>query len=117
MDEKDREKHPIRKFIALGAGLGTAAVAGWLQGSNLDKIVVEEIASAIAAGDLPRIIVYIGIAFMLFVQIRGMRKEIKNMNGTIVAGFGAGEARFGRMENRQSNFEHRLTLLENNQGV
>ncbi len=69
-----------------------------------------ELLKSLSSGDLTKVGAYGAIFIFIWVEVRGLKTELANLNQTIAKSFAEGNARF-------SNVEHRLTLLENqNQG-
>lgn len=73
--------------------------------------------NALGSGDIKGFIAYLAIFAVLWLEIRGLRKAVKNLGDSISNGFQAGEKRFEQIESQANKFEHRLTVLEQNRGV
>lgn len=108
----ESNKAKLKKLSVVLVGLCGAAVAGFAEGAAIDRVVADQISRAIEKGDLPTFIATLGVAFLIWFELRGMKKSIIAMNQTVTAGFTAGELRFENIEKTQNNFEHRLTMLE-----
>lgn len=112
----DAQKKTSKKVVAWILGLGGAAAAGFAQGAAIDKVLTEQLVESLTKGDLPNFIALVSMAFLIWFEVRGMKKAMKQMNGAITSGFTAGEKRFENIESDVSTFkkevEHRLTLLE-----
>jgi hypothetical protein len=78
----------------------------------MDSVLTAAIIKAIGDGDVKGFLAYAAIFVLIWVQVRGLKKELEKMNSSISAGFTAGEQRFEKVESEQQSFEHRLTVLE-----
>lgn len=78
----------------------------------IGSLLTAEIIKALSEGSLTKFAGYLAIFALLWVQLRGLKKEIHSLNATISKSFADGEARFGKIEQTQLKFEHRLTILE-----
>jgi hypothetical protein len=85
----------------------------------MENALLAAIIKALGDGDVKGLIAYLAIFFVLWIEIRGIKKAIKNMSDTFTLNFRAGEARFTEGEHRFEkieasikDFEHRLTVLE-----
>lgn len=107
-----KEKKTKKSIFAWALGLSGAGLLALTQGSGLEKVVVEQVIEAIRHGDLPRVLSYAGICFLIWIELRGVKKELKEVNTTVRSGFFQGEMRFEKIEIFQQNLEHRLTVLE-----
>lgn len=74
---------------------------------------VAEIIKALNEGELTKVVAYVAIFLVLWLQLRGLRKEMKQLNATITESFARGEKRFDSLEKKDLDFEHRITVLEN----
>lgn len=83
----------------------------------MDTYLATEILNALSRGDLTKFIGYVAIFFFIWIEVRGMKTELKNLNLTVSRSFAEGEKRFEALENSNKIIEHRLTMLENNKGV
>lgn len=122
-ETKDKTK------VALAAGAG-AGLIGWIQGTALDHVIAEKIGAAISTGDLKSLVAYIGIFLLIWIQVKGLRREVRGLNltlsdpdGTIVKNFAKGELRMNAIEELHAkdqratenyflDHEHRITILE-----
>lgn len=75
----------------------------------METILTSEIIKSLSEGDLPRFLSSVAIFVFIWIEVRGLKKEVAKLNSTIAKSFAEGEDRF-------STIEHRLTLLESNQG-
>jgi hypothetical protein len=78
----------------------------------LTSYLITEIAKAAGEGNMVKGGAWFIFFVVIWLEVRGMKKEIKNLNTTVAAGFQAGEDRFEKIERQQLAFEHRLTMLE-----
>lgn len=78
----------------------------------IGSYITIEIVKSLNQGDLTKFAAYIAIFFVIWLEVRGVKKQLKSMNATIQAAFSAGEQRFERVEEHVSKLEHRLRLLE-----
>lgn len=60
---------------------------------------------ALSQGDLSKVAGYAAIFFLVWFEVRGLKKELKNLNVTIGKSFADGEKRFDAIE-------HRIELIE-----
>ncbi len=79
----------------------------------MDSILTAEIIKALTDGDIPRLIAYILIFIFIWIEVRGLKKEVTKLTATIAKGFAEGEARFDRLETNQTKFDYRLSAVEN----
>lgn len=125
MERETKEKATIG--VAVGA---SAAAIGWVQGASLDHLVAEKIGNAISTGDLKSLAAYIGIFLLIWIQVKGLRKEVRAFRlalsapeGTVSKSFAKGDLRMNAIEEKHAadfrltegqilDHEHRLTLLE-----
>ena len=85
----------------------------------LETILSQEIIKALSQGDFTKFLSYAAIFFFIWIEVRGLKKEVAKLNdpeGPIAKGFAKGEQRFDHIEQNQINFEHRLTMLEQQRG-
>lgn len=78
----------------------------------MDAMITNEMIKSLSEGDLKRFIGYVAIFFFIWLEVRGMKRAIKDLGNNIATGFKAGEDRFDKIENNIKDFEHRLTVLE-----
>ena len=76
----------------------------------MDAFFHNELIHAVMTGDASKLIGYGLIFFFLWNEMRGLKKEIGNLNNTIAKSFAEGEKKFDEIE-------HRLTVLEQQKGV
>lgn len=74
--------------------------------------IITEILKAIGEGNAAKGLFLIGIFIVIWIEVRGVKKQIKGLNQTVANGFKEGEHRFEAIEKKQLEFEHRLTMIE-----
>lgn len=79
----------------------------------LTSYLIAELAKAAIEGNLLKAGAWGVFFFVIWLEVRGMKKELKVLNVTVAKGFADGEHRFELIEKKQLEFEHRLTLLGN----
>lgn len=79
----------------------------------LGSYLASEMLKSLGEGNFHKFVGFVLIFALLWWQLRGLKKEFSKLNSTITKGFADGEARFDKIEKRELEFEHRLTLLEN----
>lgn len=65
---------------------------------DLDTVFITEIIKSIGDGNFTRGAVLIAIFFVLWIELKGLKKQFKNLNDTIAKSFAAGERRFETIE-------------------
>lgn len=78
----------------------------------MDALMVTEMLKALLDRDVSRFIGFAAIFFVIWLEVRGVKKAVKNLTLTIGKSFAEGEKRFDTLEHQALNFEHRLTVLE-----
>lgn len=78
----------------------------------MDSILSGGIISSIIDGKYTDAAKFIAVFVFIWLEVRGLKKEVKKLNSTIAEGFAKWEDRFSTIEQRQQNFEHRLTVIE-----
>ena len=63
-------------------------------------------------GDVVKVVAYVAIFIFLWVEVRGLKTEVKSLNGTIARSFAEGEKRFDHLEENQLKFNYRLSEIE-----
>jgi len=79
----------------------------------LTSYLIGEIVKAVGEGNLLKAGAWVVFFLVIWLEVRGMKKELKALNTTVATGFKDGEHRFSELEQKQLQFEHRLTMLEN----
>lgn len=65
----------------------------------MEQILTQQIVNALAEGDFKKFIGYAVIFFVLWLEVRGLKKQLQNLNTTISNSFAQGEKRFESIEN------------------
>lgn len=63
-------------------------------------------------GDYMKLIGYAAIFFLLWLEVRGLKKSVNNLTTTIGNSFAAGEKRFDTIEHNVLELDHRLAAIE-----
>lgn len=79
----------------------------------MDELLKNVLIKAIQDGDIASLIGYGLVYYFIWSEVRGMKKELSTLNKTVNSSFKAGELRFEAIEKKTSDFDHRLTRLEN----
>lgn len=79
----------------------------------MEAYLTAEILKALTNGDATKFIAYILIFIFIWIEVRGMKKELANLNLTVGKSFAEGEKRFEMLEDSHKLIEHRLSMLEN----
>lgn len=125
--DKD-QKSKLRKGLKIGALVTGSASVGFLQGAGIEAILVDQITHAATKGDYVRAAGYVLIFLVIWLEVRGLKKEVAKINspeGFVAQSFAKGEERFESIESHIStgfdaqalinqNVEHRLTVIEQN---
>lgn len=81
----------------------------------LTTFLISELIKALGEGNLLKFGAYLAIFLVIWLEVRGMKKQLKTLNENF-SQFGKklaeGETRFETIEKNQKDFEHRLTVLE-----
>lgn len=96
---------PKKKTLAWILGVVGAGLVGYMQGIVVEKVMVDQILEGIKNGDLTKVFAYILIFWVIWLEVRGLKKEVGKLNETIAKSFAKGEKRFGAIE-------HRIELIE-----
>lgn len=78
----------------------------------MDAIITTAIVKAMNDGNIQDFVKYVAIFAFIWIEVRGLKKAVKDLGDTISTGFRAGEERFEKIEKNINIFEHRLTVLE-----
>lgn len=78
----------------------------------MEALLQERIIRAVSEGDFIGAMAWIATFVMLWLQLKGIRKEAKEMNTHFKESLAAGEKRFENLEDKNILFEHRITMLE-----
>lgn len=80
----------------------------------MDQVLTSGLISSLSEGDLVGFVKFLAIFVFIWLQIKGLKKEVRNLASSISVSFDSGEKRFTNLEKLQLEFEHRLTVLEQN---
>jgi hypothetical protein len=80
----------------------------------LGSYLTAELIKSLGEGNITKFLAYLAIFVVLWFELRGVKKAVKNLTATISKSFADGEKRFDTLEHQVQNFEHRLTVLEQN---
>lgn len=64
----------------------------------MDQILMAKMIEAMSEGDTRKLIGYGLIFIVLWLEVRGLKNQLKNLNDTIAKSFAAGERRFKTIE-------------------
>jgi hypothetical protein len=78
----------------------------------METYLTAEMIKALSEGDVPRFVAYIAIFVFIWIEVRGLKKEVGKLNETISKSFAEGEARFEKVEDNVVRIDQRLTLVE-----
>lgn len=128
MEKQTKEKAKIGVAVGAGAGL-----LGFVQGAGVDHILADKIVDSMKAGDIKSALAFIAIFLLIWLQVKGVRNELKEVrlaltspDAPIAISFAKGEARMNAIEEKHAHdqrvteqhlidHEHRLTVLEQQQ--
>lgn len=79
----------------------------------MESYLAKTILQAITDGDFQKVVGYALVFIVIWLEVRGMKRELKNLNTTVNAAFAKGEQRFDDIEARQAEFDKTLTSLNN----
>lgn len=71
-----------------------------------------EMMKAIGEGNVMKFGAYLVIFVVIWLEVRGLKKEVAKLSQTIGHSFDEGEKRFDRIEGSVKDIEHRLTVIE-----
>jgi hypothetical protein len=71
-----------------------------------------EMVKAVGEGNLVKFGAYLAIFFVIWIEVRGLKREVANLSKTIGHSFEEGEKRFDRIEDTVSNLEARMKAFE-----
>jgi hypothetical protein len=78
----------------------------------MDAYLVSEVLNALGTGNTSKFLAYGLVFFFIWLEVRGMKNQLKDLNMTVSKSFKEGEKRFETIEEHQLNFEIRLAKLE-----
>lgn len=65
----------------------------------MDSYLISQIFEGLGTGNIPKVFGYGFIFLAIWLEVRGMKKQLKVLNETISTSFSAGEKRFENIEN------------------
>jgi len=77
----------------------------------MEHLIQVEIYKALSEGDVTKFLAYAAIFIFIWIEVRGLKKEVANLSLTITKTFGEAEHRFKEIEYRQIKFENELKEL------
>ena len=78
----------------------------------MESYLTTEDINALAAGNVSKFLGYGIIFFFIWLEVRGMKNQLKDLNETVSKSFKEGEKRFESIEDHQLKIEIRLAKLE-----
>lgn len=78
----------------------------------LTSYLASEILKALGEGALIKASAFVAIFLLVWIEVRGVKNEVKSLNKTIAKSFADGEIRFTKLELAQVKTDQRLSLLE-----
>jgi hypothetical protein len=78
----------------------------------MESYLANEILRSLMAGDLSKFVAYGLVFFFIWLEVRGMKNQLKDLNKTVSTSFKEGEKRFEAIEDHQTKIELRLSKLE-----
>lgn len=78
----------------------------------MEQYLVNQIMDKLAQGNLTEFVAYVLIFIFIWIEVRGMKKELTKLNTTVSNGFAEGEKRFEDLENSKMEMDTRLTKIE-----
>lgn len=121
-------KEKLKVGIATAGGAGILGFAG---GAGIDHILAEKALDSLKAGDIKGTVAFILIFALIWIQVKGLRNEMKEVRlaltspeAPIAMSFAKGEKRMSDIENKQSHdqnivdqkledLDDRVSVLEN----
>lgn len=121
-------KDKLKVAVATGGGAGLIGFAG---GAGIDHILAEKAIDSLKAGDIKGTVAFVLIFLLIWVQVKGLRNEMKEVrvaltspDAPIAMSFAKGEKRMGEIEDKHSHdqniteqkledLEDRVSVLEN----
>lgn len=78
----------------------------------MDAYLVSEVLGALGTGNTSKFLGYGLVFFFIWLEVRGMKNQLKDLNTTVSKSFKEGEKRFETIEDHQTKIEVRLSKLE-----
>lgn len=126
MLKQTKDKFKVAVATASGAG-----ILGFAGGAGIDHILAEKAIDSLKAGDIKGTFAFIAIFLLIWMQVKGLRTEMKEVRlaltspeAPIAMSFAKGEKRMDDIENKQSHdqniveqkledLDDRVSVLEN----
>lgn len=80
----------------------------------MESLITERLINSLSNGDTPQFLAYVVIFGLIWLDVKGMKTELKNLNTTVLKSFADGEKRFEKLESDILSFQNRITTLEVN---
>jgi len=121
-------KEKIKVAVATGGGAG---LLGYATGTGIDHLIADKVIESMKAGDIKGAIAFIAIFLLIWIQVRAVTKELKEVRialtspeAPIAMSFAKGEKRMTEIEDKHSHdqtvtdgrledLDDRVTVLEN----
>ncbi len=71
----------------------------------MDSYLIAELLKALVEGNLQRFLAYGAIFLIIWIEVRGMKNQLKLLNKNIADRFSEGELRFEKLEERMTALE------------
>lgn len=78
----------------------------------MEAYLTQQILHALTTADLPKIVAYGLIFFLLWRELRGLRLEVHKLRDNVSESFKNGEKRFEKIEKQNLFFEHKIMILD-----
>lgn len=78
----------------------------------MDAYLTSELLRALGEGDIKKFVAYLAIFLVIWMEVRGVKNQLKTLNTNVSNSFAAGEKRFDTIEHSILDHEHRLLALE-----
>ena len=78
----------------------------------MEQYITQKIMQHLLEGNVTEFLAYFLIFIFIWVEVRGMKKELTKLNKTVTDSFAKGEERFEALEESQLDFDTRVTKLE-----
>lgn len=76
----------------------------------MEAIFINEILKSLGEGNVPKGVFNIAVFVLIWLQLKGLKKEVKNLNSTLATKFSEGENRFTKIEGRLEVLEKQQPL-------
>lgn len=79
----------------------------------MEQILTSSLLTSLTDGDFAGFFKFLAIFILIWLQIKGVKKELKNLSKSINESLDKGEKRFETIEQKQQKFEDKLNVFEN----